>query len=304
MLIGFALAISCLTSSAQSTDSATPPWTEEAGERLPLGTNVWSLGTKYFEEICLPSLGRPTELRRLAKSAGLRPLSAAQFEKVKAPNGLEGWVRGGGPDYVIVEYSARKNVGCSIYMSSATEANIRQYMSRIAGDFTRKGSTAKLVHDDLVDSRGPTPFRVLQYEITSEETGVSALGALVSEQPIRGRQGALILLSKEKPEDSGIAQAAAASPKAQPKPVPGCPDWQTTLQGEGFPKAAERAGLTEGTATVEFLLRPDGAVVQPTIVKSSNQLFDSELLERATRMKCVGAEQPVRVQFSVIFRVQ
>lgn len=216
VFFGFAISIFCVTVSAQSTDSDSISKAEEPEEHLPSSTDVLSLGIKYFEEICLPSIGRPSELRRLAKAADLRPLSAAQFEKVKAPDGVEGWVRGNGQDYVIVEYSARKNVGCSIYMSRAAEKDIRDYVSRVAASLERKGSTVRLVHDELIMNRGSVPFRVLHYELVSDEDDISALGALISERPIRGRQGAFILLANQRPEEPRVGQSAEAHAVATP----------------------------------------------------------------------------------------
>jgi len=130
---------------------------------------------------------------------------------VKTPDGVEGWIRGEGEDYLIVEYAARNNVGCSIYMSRANEADIKQHVARVAAEFERRGSTVKLIHDDLITNRGAIPFRVLHYDLASSANGVSALGALVSERPIRGKQGAFTLLSGLKPESNEAGQAVATS---------------------------------------------------------------------------------------------
>ena len=88
------------------------------------------------------------------------------------------------------------------------------------------------------------------------------------------------------------------------KPTPGCPGWLGTLQGPGFPKAAARAGIEQGTATVRFTLNPNGSIAAPAVVASSNSLFNEELLQRTSKLKCVGDKQPVLVQFSVNFRVE
>ena len=208
--IGLALAISCATVAADPT-VADPSRASESGEGLPPAVDTVTLGAKYFEAICLPSIGRPSALRQLAEAAGFRPLTTEQFEKVKTPDGVEGWIRSAGQDYVIVEYSERNNVGCSIYMSRANEADIRQHVSRVAVDFERRGSTVKLVHDDLITNRGAVPFRVLHYEVASSANGVSALGALVSERPIRGQQGAFTLLSSLKPKGNETGQPVATS---------------------------------------------------------------------------------------------
>ncbi len=83
---------------------------------------------------------------------------------------------------------------------------------------------------------------------------------------------------------------------------PGCPDWARSFQVDGFPRAANDAGVTQGRVTVEFTLNTDGSIGNPKIVQSTSSSFDDDTLERTRRLKCVGANRPTQVRFTVDYR--
>jgi TonB family protein len=95
----------------------------------------------------------------------------------------------------------------------------------------------------------------------------------------------------------------SSTPATSERQEPGCPDWARSFQAEGFPKAANDAGVTEGRVTVEFILNTDGSIGSPKIVQSTSSSFDDDTLERTRRLKCVGANRPRRVRFTVEYRM-
>src|SRR5688500_3041470 len=65
----------------------------------------WVLGVFYFEQLCRLSIGNPKEFHRLVESSDLKRLADDEYQKVKSPEGLEGWERREGGVRVMVEYT-------------------------------------------------------------------------------------------------------------------------------------------------------------------------------------------------------
>jgi protein TonB len=75
--------------------------------------------------------------------------------------------------------------------------------------------------------------------------------------------------------------------------------------GAQFPEAARLAGIRDGTATLECLIRKDGTVSMIQVTDSSGQGFDEnarKALEQWRFRPGTKDGQPVNVRLSVLFK--
>jgi len=59
-----------------------------------------------------------------------------------------------------------------------------------------------------------------------------------------------------------------------------------------------------GDVLVEFVLNPDGAVNNVSVVKSSNRLFNEAATAAVAKLHCIGQSQSKHVQVPFKFRLE
>lgn len=81
-----------------------------------------------------------------------------------------------------------------------------------------------------------------------------------------------------------------------------CPNWKTASANIPYPLQARRAGL-EGEVTVQFTVGTDGSIINPTIVNSSNRVFNNVSLNAIRQFRCAAQSQPVQVETAISFKL-
>ncbi|TXH47884.1 MAG: TonB family protein [Burkholderiaceae bacterium] len=101
--------------------------------------------------------------------------------------------------------------------------------------------------------------------------------------------------------------AAAPAPAAPPAPAVVsagvvCPGYQEKVKEAGYPRDANRAGLTRGEAMIEFSLSAGGEVKNVRVVSATHPIFGRYAARQVeSEVKCVGQGheiQTVRIPFS------
>jgi protein TonB len=101
-----------------------------------------------------------------------------------------------------------------------------------------------------------------------------------------------------------------APPAPAPEPAPvvqnvavACPNVRSIVGKIEYPERAKRQGIDSGGVLLEFVVGPNGEVRNPSVVKSSNPLFDSPALNGARMLKCNGQGGEVKVRWQVAFKL-
>jgi len=99
------------------------------------------------------------------------------------------------------------------------------------------------------------------------------------------------------------APPPVAPTPAPPPPAPAvasvgvaCPNVQTVLGDSGFPREAQRQGLEQGSAVVEFTVTASGEIKNPRVVSASNQIFGRNSIRLLGSYKCIGQGRDVTVR--------
>ena len=91
------------------------------------------LGTRLFDSVCRPSLGNPDEFHRLIGQAGLTKLSEDK--------GVAGETWGASVDRVSVAVQYTRTMTCFVYMSHATEEDVRMHVIKAIKVVFREGTS-------------------------------------------------------------------------------------------------------------------------------------------------------------------
>jgi len=101
---------------------------------------------------------------------------------------------------------------------------------------------------------------------------------------------------------------AAPAPPPAPDPVVAsagvvCPGYQEKVKEAGFPREANRAGLTRGEALIEFTVGPGGEIKNVKVVQQTHPIFGRYSAKAVEEVKCVGQGHDVAgVRIPFVYR--
>jgi TonB family protein len=98
------------------------------------------------------------------------------------------------------------------------------------------------------------------------------------------------------------------APPPPPKPAVtnvavACPNVRAIAGEIAYPSRAQKEGVYSGEVVIQFTLGANGEVVNPTVIKSSNRVFNNAALDGARLLKCVGGGKDTVVQWPIGFKV-
>jgi protein TonB len=113
-----------------------------------------------------------------------------------------------------------------------------------------------------------------------------------------------------------VATTTVVPPEAPPAPVvpvvhtpppvavgAACPNHLAVRSRVPYPPLAQRQGIG-GEVLIEFSVGAGGEIGNITIIKSSNPLFESTVINAVGQFQCVGQGHPVRVRVPFAFRLE
>jgi protein TonB len=127
------------------------------------------------------------------------------------------------------------------------------------------------------------------------------------QQPVQ-QQPTISAVTNVKPTEPPPPIAPRAEAPPAPKPAVtsvavACPNVRSIAGEISYPAKAQRAGINSGEVVVQFVISGSGEIKNPTIVKSTNRLFDNTALEAAKMLKCVGQGADTTVQWPIGFKI-
>lgn len=96
-------------------------------------------------------------------------------------------------------------------------------------------------------------------------------------------------------------EAAPAPPAPAPTVGVACPNVRTIAGQISYPAKAQREGIKSANVIVQFIIGPNGEIKNPTIVKSSNKLFNNAATEGVNLLKCIGQGRDIPIQWEIAF---
>src|SRR5437867_742992 len=98
------------------------------------------------------------------------------------------------------------------------------------------------------------------------------------------------------------------APPAPPPPVAAnvavaCPNVRSIAGEIAYPNRAIKEGISSGEVVVQFVIGPNGEIKNPTIVKSTNRIFNNAAMDGASLLKCVGQGREILVQWPIGFKL-
>ncbi|MFT3665501.1 TonB family protein [Piscinibacter sp.] len=109
-----------------------------------------------------------------------------------------------------------------------------------------------------------------------------------------------VVIAPAPPPVAAPAPPAPAAPAVVSAGVV-CPGYQERVKEAGYPREANRAGLTRGEALIEFSVGAGGEVKNPRVISSTHPIFGRYAARQVQEIKCVGQghEVPaVRIPFT------
>jgi TonB family protein len=118
-----------------------------------------------------------------------------------------------------------------------------------------------------------------------------------------------------------IANATSAQPSEPtvpaPAPAPASPcteqarsaacectkKWLTTSFAAGFPRAAIKAGLNSGEATVSFTFNSEGVPSEIVVTSASHYVFEDAATRMVKQLKCAPETQGIHMSLPLSFRI-
>lgn len=104
-----------------------------------------------------------------------------------------------------------------------------------------------------------------------------------------------------------VAAAPAPPAPAAPAPISAgvvCPSYQERVKEAGYPRDANRAGLTRGDALIEFTVGPGGEVKSTKVISASHPIFGRYAARQVeSEIKCVGQGHDVVVRIPFSFKL-
>ncbi len=97
----------------------------------------------------------------------------------------------------------------------------------------------------------------------------------------------------------------APAPALTPAPVSAavaCSNYKTVMGDAGFPRAAQRLGLDQGSALIQFTLTAGGEIKDVQAVQSSHPLFAQGAMKIVGQYKCTGQGRDVVVRVPFVFK--
>jgi periplasmic protein TonB len=103
------------------------------------------------------------------------------------------------------------------------------------------------------------------------------------------------------------APPAPSAPQAPPPAVPvsaavACPNYSKVMSESSFPRDAQRAGLEEGSALIQFTLGANGEIKDVKSLQASHQAFARGAMRIVGEYKCAGQGRDVTVQVPFAFK--
>jgi len=132
-------------------------------------------------------------------------------------------------------------------------------------------------------------------------------------QPPPAPEKAIAVVTTVQPEAPAPPAPPAPEPAPQPAPAPApapvqsvavaCPNVRAIVSHIEYPRRARRQGISSGDVLLQFVVGPDGEIKRPSVVNSTNPLFDEPALEGARMLRCKGQGQDVTVRWEVAFKL-
>ncbi len=79
--------------------------------------------------------------------------------------------------------------------------------------------------------------------------------------------------------------------------------WLSTSSAAGFPRAAQKAGINSGEATVSFTFNAEGMPSEIVVTKATHYVFEDAATRMVKQLKCAPETQGIRMSFPFSFRL-
>ena len=101
----------------------------------------------------------------------------------------------------------------------------------------------------------------------------------------------------------------AAAPPAPPAPAVAaasvvCSNYATVMGDVAYPREAQRQGIEQGEATIQFTLTPNGEVKDIKAIRSTNQIFARNSIRIVSAYKCQGQGREVTVTVPFAYKLE
>ena len=106
------------------------------------------------------------------------------------------------------------------------------------------------------------------------------------------------------PLPAPVVAAVPAAPVVAPSAGVSCPGYEQVLLRGGYPREALSAHVDSGDVMVSFIVGINGEVKNPTIVSSTNRVFNRHSLRMVAQFKCIPQAQEVEVKAPFVFNTQ
>src|SRR5664280_440412 len=106
------------------------------------------------------------------------------------------------------------------------------------------------------------------------------------------------------PPPAPVAVAPAPAPAAPATAAAACPNYNTVIQGAGFPPEALRAGVEHGDALIQFTVTASGEVTNIRSVRASSPVFARFAIRAAGNLKCASQGHDFQVQLPLVYKLE
>jgi periplasmic protein TonB len=146
-----------------------------------------------------------------------------------------------------------------------------------------------------------------EVQVTAPPTPAPVITATASEPPPAPPPPVAPRVEAPAPPPAPPAPKPAPVPAPAPAAAPvtagvACPNFSQVMGEAGFPREAQRAGLEEGTALVQFTLGAAGEVKDIKTVQSSHPSFAKGAMRIVADYRCQGQGRDITVQVPFVFK--
>ena len=82
-----------------------------------------------------------------------------------------------------------------------------------------------------------------------------------------------------------------------------CPNVRMVAGQMTYPGKAVKDGIKSAEVVVQFVMGPNGEIKNPTVLKTTNRMFNSAALEGVNLLKCTGQGRDIPIQWEISFKL-
>ena len=131
------------------------------------------------------------------------------------------------------------------------------------------------------------------------------------QQPPPPQQNVITAVTATPPPADAPAPVAPrpAEVPSTPAPAPAlsvaasCPNVRMVAGQMTYPGKAVKDGIKSAEVVVQFVMGPNGEIKNPTVLKTTNRMFNSAALEGVNLLKCTGQGRDIPIQWEISFKL-